>query len=103
MHHLDGRYTLPAWAHTPGSRIDAVNCVFWQDAFWRPARQMWRDWTRHLGQAWADEGWRGLFRPGAWLPGVCRGRSPFYTTPVDSILRFTSPPGGMVKGALFAR
>lgn len=62
-----------AWAHTPGSRIDAVDCVFWQDAFWRPARQMWRDWTRHLGQAWMDEGWRGLLRPGAWLPGVCRG------------------------------
>jgi hypothetical protein len=61
-----------SWAHK-GGRITAVNCVFWQDSFWRPLRQMWQDWTDHIGQAWNDEGWRGLLRPSTYLPGVCRG------------------------------
>ena len=34
---------------------------------------MVRDWLAHLGQAWNDEGLRGLLRPANWLPGVCRG------------------------------
>ena len=32
-----------------------------------------QDWLAHLGQAWNDEGLRGLLRPANWLPGVCRG------------------------------
>lgn len=65
--------TFGAWAHTENSRIDAINCVFWQDSFWRPLRQMWLDWWRHIGQAWKDERLRGLLRPSTYLPGVCRG------------------------------
>lgn len=34
---------------------------------------MVRDWLAHIGQSWNDEGLRGLLRPAAWLPGVCRG------------------------------
>ena len=60
------------WAHK-GGKITAVKCVFWQDSFWRPLRQMWQDWTDHIGQAWNDEGFRGLLRPSTYLPGVCRG------------------------------
>ena len=65
--------TFAAWAHTENSRIEAINCVFWQDSFWRPLKQMTLDWWRHIGQAWNDEGWRGLLRPSTYLPGVCRG------------------------------
>ena len=61
-----------AWAHK-GGRINALNCVFWQDSFWRPLQQMMLDWWRHIGQAWNDEGWRGLLLPSTYLPGVCRG------------------------------
>ena len=61
-----------AWAHR-GGRIDAVGSAWWQDSFARPWHQAWADWTAHIGQAWNDEGWRGLLRPAAWLPGVCRG------------------------------
>lgn len=61
-----------AWAHA-GGRIDAVGCVFWQDMFWRPWGQFWRDLGNHIGQAWNDEGLRGLLRPSTYLPGVCRG------------------------------
>ena len=62
-----------AWVHTANSRLDAVGCVFWQDRFWRPLKQMELDWCRHVGQAWNDEGIRGLLRPSTYLPGVCRG------------------------------
>ena len=62
-----------AWAHTENSRIDAFDCVFWQDSFWRPLRQMVLDWFRHIEQAWNEEGWRGLFHLSTYLPGVCRG------------------------------
>lgn len=62
-----------AWAHTANSRIDAVGCVFWQDSFWRPLRQMVLDWARQIEQAWNDEGFRGLLRLSTWIPGVCKG------------------------------
>lgn len=61
-----------AWAHRSG-RIDAVGCVFWQDSFWRPLRQMIADVCDHIGQAWNDEGIRGLLRLSTWIPGVCKG------------------------------
>jgi|GEM_PF-4750232 len=61
-----------AWAHA-GGKIDAVGCVFWQDEFWRPWKQFWADLIDHIGQAWNDEGIRGLLRPTTYLPGVCRG------------------------------
>lgn len=61
-----------AWAHH-GGRIDAAGCVFWQDGFLRPWGQFWRDLAAHVGQAWDDEGLRGLLRPTTYLPGVCRG------------------------------
>ena len=61
-----------AWAHK-GGKIDAFKCVFWQDSFWRPLRQMWADFVDHIGQAFNDEGWRALLRPSTYLPGVCRG------------------------------
>ena len=62
-----------AWAHTKGSRIDAVGCVFWQDKFWRPIRQMVLDYARQIEQAWNDEKWRGLLRLSTWMPGQCKG------------------------------
>lgn len=34
---------------------------------------MWLDLVGHVGQAWNDEGLRGLFRLQTWIPGVCRG------------------------------
>ena len=61
-----------AWAHH-GGRIEAYACVFDQPRFWHGWRLMARDWLAHLGQAWNDEGLRGLLRPANWLPGVCRG------------------------------
>ena len=61
-----------AWAHH-GGRIEAESCVFDQPRFWRGWRVMALDWLAHLGQAWNDEGLRGLLRPANWLPGVCRG------------------------------
>ena len=61
-----------AWAHH-GGRIEAVGCVFDQPRFWRGWHIMAWDWLAHLGQAWNDEGLRGLLRPASWLPGVCRG------------------------------
>lgn len=61
-----------AWAHH-GGRIEAESCVFDQPRFWRGWRVMVRDWLAHIGQSWNDEGLRGLLRPAAWLPGVCRG------------------------------
>lgn len=60
------------WAHH-GGRIEAEICVFDQPRFWRGWRVMVGDWLAHLGQAWNDEGLRGVLRPAAWLPGVCRG------------------------------
>ena len=70
-----GRFAVrafAAWAHH-GGRIEAYACVFDQPRFWRGWRLMARDWLAHLGQAWNDEGLRGLLRPAGWLPGVCRG------------------------------
>ncbi|WP_419492392.1 hypothetical protein, partial [Desulfovibrio sp.] len=61
-----------AWAHHGGS-IEAVGCVFDQSCLWRGWQIMVRDWLAHLGQAWNDEGLRGLLRPANWLPGICRG------------------------------
>ena len=61
-----------AWAHSKG-RIDAYGCVFWQDTFWRPIRQFIADICDHIGQAWNDEGLRGLIRPSTYIPGVCKG------------------------------
>lgn len=61
-----------AWAHH-GGRIEAMDCVFDQPCLWRGWQIMLRDWLAHLGQAWNDEGLRGLLRPANWLPGVCRG------------------------------
>ena len=61
-----------SWAHR-GGRIDAVGCVFWQDSFWRPLKQMIADLCDHIGQAWNDEGIRGLLRLSTWIPGVCKG------------------------------
>ena len=61
-----------AWAHH-GGHINAEACVFVQPCFWRGWRVMVGDWLAHLGQAWNDDGLRGVLRPAAWLPGVCRG------------------------------
>ncbi len=61
-----------AWAHS-GGRIYALNCVFWQDSFWRPLGQFVRDIGNHIGQAVNDSGLRALLRPTTYLPGVCRG------------------------------
>ena len=64
--------SFAAWAHH-GGRIEAYACVSDQSRFWRGWRLMARDWLAHLGQAWNDEGPRGLLRLANWLPGVCRG------------------------------
>lgn len=61
-----------SWARH-GGRIYAVDTVFWQDRFARPWRQFWGDFTARLGQAWNDEGWRGLLRLDTYSPGVCWG------------------------------
>jgi len=61
-----------SWAHK-GGRIDAVGCVFWQDSFWRPLKQMIADLCNHIGEAWNTEGIRGLLRLSTWIPGVCKG------------------------------
>lgn len=61
-----------SWVHK-GGRIDAVGCVYWQDSFWRPLRQMIADIIDHVGQAWNDEGIRGLLRLSTWMPGICKG------------------------------
>lgn len=55
------------WAHH-GGRIEAESCVFDQPRFWRGWRVMVGDWLAHLGQAWNDEGLRGVLRPAAWSP-----------------------------------
>ena len=60
------------WAHR-GGRIDAINCVFWQDSFWRPLKQMIVDLCNQIGEAWNTERLRGLFRLSTWIPGVCKG------------------------------
>ena len=70
-----------AWAHN-GGRITAINCRFEQAAFWRGWRVMLADLCGHIGQAWNDEGVRGLLRWKTYLPGVCRG--------------LTAGPGGTV-------
>jgi len=61
-----------SWAHRNG-RIDAYGCVYWQDSFWRPIGQFIRDLIDHIGQAWNDEGFKGLLRPSTYMPGVCKG------------------------------
>lgn len=71
-----------AWAHK-GGEIIAEECRFEQPRFWRGWRVMWRDLVGHVGQAWNDEGLRGLFRLQTWIPGVCRG--------------LTAGPGGKVR------
>jgi len=61
-----------SWAHR-GGRIDAYGCVYWQDSFLRPIGQFWADLIDHIGQAWNDEGVRGLLRLSTYIPGVCKG------------------------------
>ncbi|MBQ9407265.1 MAG: hypothetical protein IJU37_11095 [Desulfovibrio sp.] len=61
-----------AWAHS-GGRIYALNCVFWQDSFWRPLGQFVRDICNHVGNAVNEYGLQALLRPITYLPGVCRG------------------------------
>ena len=61
-----------SWAHK-GGRIDAFGCIYWQDSFWRPIRQFIADICDHIGQAWNDEGFKGLLRPSTYMPGVCKG------------------------------
>lgn len=61
-----------SWAHR-GGRIDAYGCVYWQDTFWRPVGQFIADICDHIGQAWNDEGIRGLLRLSTYIPGVCKG------------------------------
>ena len=73
---LPERFTVRgfgAWAHRQGSRIDAVNTVFWQDRFARPFKQFCTDMASHIGQAYNDEGISGLLSPSTYIPGVCRG------------------------------
>lgn len=60
-----------AWAHGDGSYIYAENCVFWQDEKW--GRHPVKDLIGHIGQAFNDTGFRGLFSKDAWRPGNRRG------------------------------
>ncbi|MBQ7607486.1 MAG: hypothetical protein IJU76_05900 [Desulfovibrionaceae bacterium] len=60
------------WAHHNGA-IDVLHCVFWQDGFWRPLKQMILDLANHIGQAYNDDGILSLFKASTYLPGVCRG------------------------------
>lgn len=69
--HCDVR-NFGAWAHDYG-QIYAVDCVFWQDGFFRPIGQFFRDICNHIGQAVNDEGLKALLYPSTYLPGVCRG------------------------------
>lgn len=55
-----------SWAHH-GAQIAAYKCVYRQRFH---LRHWLRDLVAHVGQAWNDEGLRGLFRPSTWLPGV---------------------------------
>ncbi len=61
-----------AWAHHGGS-IDAMNCVFWQDKFLRPLKQMIWDFKNHWWQALIDSKGLSIFKPSTYRPGVCRG------------------------------
>ena len=61
-----------AWAHKNG-RVDAINCIFWQDRFWRPVSQFFTDLWNHFWQAWNDEKFWGWLRPSTYIPGVCKG------------------------------
>lgn len=60
-----------AWAHGENSIIMAANCVFWQDNG-RFGRYWFKDLIGHIGQAFNDTKFRGLFSRDAWRPGNCR-------------------------------
>ena len=55
-----------SWAHHSGV-ILAQDCVWVQS--WK-----WDNWLKDLfgqvGQAWNDEGVKGLLRPTTWMPGI---------------------------------
>lgn len=63
--------TFGAWAHGAGSRIEAHDCVFWQDEIF--GRHFIRDFLGHFGQAVNDGGIKAIFSREAWLPGAWRG------------------------------
>lgn len=60
------------WAHDDGM-VSIIDCVFWQDKFLRPFKQMWKDFWHHWWQAKVDGGVLEWFNPLTYLPGVCRG------------------------------
>lgn len=61
-----------AWAHGAGSFIIADSCIFWQDNG-RFGKHWFKDMVGHIGQAWNDERFLGLFSKDAWRPGNARG------------------------------
>lgn len=66
--------SFASWAHA-GGEIRVQDSVFDQPKFWRGWGQMWDDFKGHLGQAWNDEGPRGVLRPSTYIPGVCKALS----------------------------
>ena len=66
--------SFASWAHA-GGEIQVQDSVFDQPCFWRGLPQMWEDFKGHVGQAWNDEGPRGILRPSTYIPGVCKALS----------------------------
>lgn len=64
--------SFAAWAHH-GASIWLQDCVFRQDRTWPGLRLFLRGFANQLGEAWNDEGLRGLFRAAAWIPGTRLG------------------------------
>lgn len=61
-----------AWAHGEGSAILAQDCIFIQENG-RFGKHWFKDLIGHIGQAWNDSKFAGLFSKNAWRPGNCRG------------------------------
>ena len=55
-----------SWAHLSGALL-AHYCVWQQTWKWD---NLLRDIAAQVGQAWNDEGVRGLLRPTTWMPGI---------------------------------
>lgn len=61
-----------AWAHGDGSCITAINCIFMQENG-KYGKHWFKNLIGHIGQAWNDRKFAGLFSKDAWRPGNCRG------------------------------